>query len=141
MARLEKLFTGATGRDAGKKFLITEMAPRRGHEWATRAILAMMSAGVEIPDSLSEGGMAGLAVMGLTALGRASPVVVMPLLDELLTCVQSVQPNGTRAWIDDDFEEISTIFMLQKEAFLLHTSPFTSGDLSTSDQTAAATGA
>ncbi len=139
MARYEKVFAEGLGRDAGKKFLITEMPPRRGHEWATRAILAMMSAGAEIPDDLQAGGMAALAVLGLTALGKAPPQIVLPLLNELLGCVQTVFPTATRDYIDDDFEEISTIFQLQKAAFLLHTEPFTSGGPSTSVQATAGT--
>lgn len=136
MARNQITFNGVGGRDAGKQFQITEMSARAGHTWATRAILAMMSAGVEIPEDLADKGMAGLAVVGLKALGKVPPHVAIPLMDELLDCVTIVMPAATRKWINDDFEEIATIFQLQKAVFSMHVEPFISGGPSTSVQTA-----
>ena len=38
------------GRDLGKTFVITEMPASRAEAWATRALLALMAGGVELPD-------------------------------------------------------------------------------------------
>jgi len=135
MARKEIIWTAAVGRDSGKKFQITEMSARAGHAWATRLLLALMSSGVEIDEDIAERGLAGLATVALTAVGKVQSAVALPLLDELLGCVMSVQEKGVRKWIDDDFEEVATIFQLQKAVFDLHVEPFTSGGLLTSAST------
>lgn len=127
MARKEITFIATTDRDKGKKFLITEMSARAGHAWATRALLALMSSGVDIDDDIASRGLAGLATLAMSALGKVPAAAAGPLLDELLDCVQSVQEKATRKWIDDDFEEIATIFQLQKAVLAMHIEPFISG--------------
>lgn len=129
MARKEIDWNGGTGRDSGKVFRITEMSARAGHSWATRMLLALMGAGVEIDEDIMSRGLAGLATIAIAALGKTPPTVAMPLMDELMACVQSVQPAAVRRLMDDDIEEIATIFMLQKAVFQLHIEPFTSGGL------------
>lgn len=135
MARKEIIWTATAGRDSGKKFLITEMSARAGHAWAARLLLALMGSGVEIDDDIAARGLAGLATVAISAVGKVAPAVAIPLMDELLDCVQSVQEKATRKWIDDDFEEVATIFQLQKAVFDLHVEPFTSGGLLTSAST------
>jgi hypothetical protein len=116
------------GRDAGKVFVITEMPARKGHQWATRALFAVMNAGVEIPDNIASAGFAGIAAIGLKALGKVPAYAAEPLLDELLACVEIMpdpgRPEVTRGLIDDDMEEVKTIFMLQKEVLNLHVTFF-----------------
>lgn len=135
MARKELIWTASIGRDNGKKFLITEMPARAGHAWATRLLLGLLGSGVEIDDDIASRGLAGLATVAISAIGKVAPAVAMPLMDELLNCIQSVQEKATRKWIDDDFEEVATIFQLQKAVFNLHIEPFTSGGLLTSEST------
>ncbi len=119
------------GRDKGKTFVITEMAARPGHRWACRALFALMNAGVTVPDGIENAGMAGLASVGLQALGKIPFDVAEPLTDELLTCVEFVgdpsKPNIRRPLFEGDFEEIATIFKIQKEVLSLHIEPFISG--------------
>lgn len=127
----------AAGRDNGKAFVITEMPARAAHSWATRALFAVMNAGIEIPDDLTTAGMAGIAAVGLAALGRINAAVAELLLNELLSCV-AIMPNPgnpaiTRALIDDDIEEVATIFRLQKEALMLHVDFFTAASPPTSE--------
>jgi hypothetical protein len=135
MARKEIIWTASVGRDKGKRFQLTEMSARAGHAWATRLLLALMGSGVEIDEDVAARGLAGLATIALTAVGKVQSAVALPLMDELLDCVQSVQEKATRKWIDDDFEEVATIFQLQKAVFDLHVEPFTSGGLLTSAST------
>jgi len=135
MARKEIIWTAPFGRDKGKKFQITEMPARVGHAWATRLLLALMGSGAEIDEETVSRGLAGLATVALSAIGKLPPDIAIPLMDELLSCAQSVQELGVRKWIDDDFEEVATIFQLQKAVFELHVEPFISGGLSTSAST------
>lgn len=112
-------------RDKNKVFVLTEMAPRDGHKWATRALFAVMNGGVDIDDDVLNGGFAGLAQVGIKALGNVRPEVGGPLLDELLTCVQVMpdpsKPGLLRADWESDVEEAATIFKLQFEVLRLHT--------------------
>lgn len=134
MARHVKTYTvEKSNRDKGKSFVITEMPPRAGHAWATKALFAMLNSGVEIPDELAQQGWAGLAVVGLGGLSRIPYAVAGPMLDELFDCVQIKLDRSTRALVDEDVEEIPTLFELQKEVLTLHISPFTSGDNRTSE--------
>lgn len=126
----------ADGRDKGKKFIITEMAPRVGHRWACRALLAMGAAGADIAGLSASSGMAGVASLGFQAfIGGINPDTAQELLDELLTCVTVNHGSMERALIEDDIDEIMTIFSLQKEVFMLHVVPFTSAAPSTSVST------
>ena len=135
-------YTASAGRDAGKIFLITEMAARPAHKWATRALFAVMNAGLEVPDEYKDAGFAGLAAvvssgdtqllaMFIRTLGKLDVAVAMPLLDELLDCVEIIpdpsNPNVKRKMWDEDIEEVSTIFALQKEVLVLHMGFFTGG--------------
>lgn len=115
---------GEGNRDAGKKFVITEMAAVPGERWATRALLAMGRAGIEMPDDVAATGMAGFVVMGLRGLLSVPFEEAEPLLAEMMGCVQYMpnptKPNVLRATIDDDFEEITTILKLRSEVIDLH---------------------
>lgn len=124
MARKQITYTAQDGRDKGKKFIITEMGARPAHKWATRALFALIGGGVEIPDSVSDMGMAGLAEVGMQSLNGISAEKAEPLLDELLTCVTVMpdqnRPEVVRALFDEDVEEPVTYFKLQKEVLMLH---------------------
>lgn len=137
MARKEKLATvTAEGRDKGKNFLISEMSPRDGERWATRALLAFGRAGHgEMPEGYQEdlerSGMAGIAAIGIRALTSIRFEDAEPLLDEMMQCVAFV-PDVTkidqmtrrpivRGLIEGDIEEIATMLFLRSEVLELHT--------------------
>jgi hypothetical protein len=128
-------FVATTGRDKGKIFEITEMSARKAHKWATRAIFAIMNAGLDIPSAYVDAGFAGLAAvikagemelatMLVETLGRIQYEQAGPLLDELMDCVRIIPDaknmNVIRDLIEDDIEEVTTIFILQKEVLALH---------------------
>jgi hypothetical protein len=142
MARKElKLTIADAGRDQGKVFVITEMPARRGHQWATRALFGVANAGAEIPDNVLSAGFAGIAAIGIKALGKLPVSVAEPLLDELLDCVQVMpdpdRANVVRALIDDDTEEVLTLFKLQREVLALHVNFSIPAASRTSDQATA----
>lgn len=113
------------GRDLGKTFLITEMSATEAEDWALQAFFALMNAGIEIPDEVSEMGFAGIAAIGLKALGRVPYYMADPLLKKMMDCIKIIpdpkQPNVVRALIDSDIEEPVTRLKLKKAVFGLHT--------------------
>ncbi len=140
MARKELKFKVTDeGRDKDKVFLITEMAARPGHQWASRMLFAIMNAGIDIPENVVDAGFAGIAAIGIKAIGNVPYERAEPLLAELFTCVSIIpdpsKPNVMRSLIDDDTEEISTLFRLQKEVLALHVQPFMTGVKSTTGLT------
>lgn len=133
MARRTKVVTiDAEGRDRGKSFLITEMAPRKAEKWAARVLFAIAKGGGDDREAeeVAASGMAGLAAVGLRSLTRVDFPDAEPLLDEMLECVAFV-PDKTRldqttgqpyfrAMIEDDVEEVSTLLALRSEVIEIH---------------------
>ena len=112
------------GRDKGKVFVITEMSASQAESWASRAILALMAGGVELPEGFDRFGMAGIAELGIKALARLKWEDAQPLLDEMWACVQILpnpaKPNIIRALIEEDIEEVATRVKLRMEIWSLH---------------------
>lgn len=121
------------GRDLNKTFLLREMPASEGEEWAMRALLALARSGVEVPDDFMSSGLAGMAIVGLKALGGLDYDVAKPLFQKMMDCVQIIpdttRPAVTRPLIEDDIEEISTRLWLRKEVFGLHVDFFTDAGL------------
>jgi hypothetical protein len=130
MARKVVDWAAGSGRDAGKVFRITEMPAFRAEKWAIKALQALMSTGVELPDDINDAPAANLVRTGLKALAAAPFDVVEPLLDEMLTCIKLI-PDPARANVeravmwDIDVEEAQTIIMLRKEVLDIHLGFFT----------------
>ena len=112
-------------RDKGKTFHIVEMPAWQVERWAMRCVLALGRAGVDMPDDVAAGGIAGLASAGLRALLKLNYDDAAPLLDEMLACVSikcdPARPDITRNLFPDDIEEVSTFAQLRMEVFTLHT--------------------
>ena len=137
MARREKvILIEAEGRDKGKSYLIREMSAEAAEAWATRLLLALSRAGVEMPDNFLDMGMAGVAAMGIRAMGGLSWEVAKPLMDEMMACVHMHSfPGATqqiipRPLIPDDIEEISTRVKLREAVLEVHTGFSISGFIS-----------
>ena len=113
-----------TDRGEVKLFRITEMSARAAEDWALELFFKMANSGIDIPDNLTEMGFAGLAQVGLQSLGKIPYDQAKPLLEKMLKCVQILpNPNNkliVRDVIDEDFEDVSTIFKLRKEVVALH---------------------
>jgi len=114
-------------RDAGKTFVITEMPALKAEKWALRAFLALIRAGIEIPEQTQALGMAGIASLSFQALQGLSFDDVEPLLEEMMDCIKlRTSSSFERKLADGDIEEVSTLFNLRKEVFQLHVD-FSSG--------------
>lgn len=113
------------GRDHGKTFLLTEMSAAQAENWAMRVLFALMKSDVQLPENVTELGMAGLAQFGLRAISGLEWQVAEPLLAEMFTCIKVIpDPTKThvsRDLVEDDIEEIQTRFKLRMEVFSLHT--------------------
>jgi hypothetical protein len=125
----------AEGRDRGKVLSITELPASQAEKWATRALLALSKAGVEIPDNIADAGLAGVAILGLKALGGMSFKDAEPLLDEMMACVKIKpsphdKPEIIRSLVESDIEEIATRVFLRSAVFELHTGFSFSGGVS-----------
>ncbi|KPA87287.1 hypothetical protein PF66_06197 [Pseudomonas asplenii] len=112
------------GRDFGKVFKITEMPSSQAEKWAARVILAMIKGGIELPEGFESAGFAGIAQMGLGALGKLPFETAELLMNEMMACVQ-VCPNPNdrgiaRDLIEDDIEEVATRIKLRLEIWKLH---------------------
>lgn len=131
MARKTKTLTIESGRDAGKTFLITEMPLLQADRWAQQALFALAKSGISGTDAIDTSeGMLGMARFTLQALGNIDPTIGNDLMNELLTCIQIIPSGGVAREIlldDGDIEEITTLFILRKEALLLHLDFLTAG--------------
>jgi hypothetical protein len=141
MARktLKVVISADKSRDKGKTFIITEMSATQGEKWALRAFLALMKAGIQVPEDISKLGFAGLAVWGIQSVAGLEWEVAEPLLDEMWDCITIMpapdKPEVTRRLIEDDIEEIGTRMQLRKETIALHTDFFTAAAQSTPNST------
>lgn len=132
MARKTKTVTMDSSRDAGKTFLITEMPLLQADRWAQQALFALARSGIETQQFDEDEGMLGMAKVALNAISYIDPLVGNELMNELLTCVQIVPSGGVaRDLIFDndsgDIEDVKTLFMLRKEALLIHLDFLTAG--------------
>lgn len=112
------------GRDKGTKFIITEMPVFQADNWAMKALFALMNSGSDFTQLDPQQGMAGVASVTFEALGKITPDVGIPLINELLDCVQIVPQDGKPRPINLEFgdvQDFTTLFLLRKEVFLLHT--------------------
>jgi hypothetical protein len=137
------------GRDheKGWLFLITEWYADRAEKWAERMLFALTrdAGGIPIdPERLIGTGMNGIFALGMQTLlaGKMRSEEVIPLLDELLDCVQVIrdpkvraqgtgEPVATRISSPDDIEEVGTRLWLKSEVIKLHTGFSPAGALST----------
>ena len=124
MALKTKQITIENGRDKGRVFLITEMSAAHADNWAMRALIALANGGVDLGDLSPQQGMMGMVRVALDALGRLKADDAIPLLNELLDCVQIIPEGGKPRPLNMDFndvEDFTTLWRLRKEVFALHT--------------------
>lgn len=124
MALKTKQITIEHGRDKGRVFLITEMSAAHADNWAMRALIALANGGVDLGGLSPQQGMMGMVGVALDALGRLKADDAIPLLNELLDCVQIIPEGGQPRPLNMDFndvEDFTTLWRLRKEVFALHT--------------------
>jgi len=110
-------------RDAGKKYLLTEMPATQAEKWAMRTLMAMASSGIQVPKEAMQAGMKGVARMGIQAMGGMRWELAEPLMDEMFECVSIPLKAGSllsRPLVEEDIEEVSTRLKLRLELLELH---------------------
>lgn len=114
-----------TSRDCGKRYYIEEFPARRAEKWATKALLAMTNAGVDVPPEVVRMGAAAVLAVGMRALLTMGFMEAEPLLDEMMQCVQFVpdpaKPDLTLPLDDYNVEEVATLVKLREEVIDIHT--------------------
>lgn len=124
MRKTDIVTISGENRDSGKTFLLTEMPASQAERWATRAMLSMGRAGIEMPADLENTGMAGIATVGIRALVTMDFTDAEALLDEMMDCIQIVpdpaKPQVTRALVESDIEEVQTRLRLRGGVIALH---------------------
>ncbi len=134
MRNTKKVTVKREGRDLGKQFLLTEMPAMKGDAWATKLIMAMVDAGIELPADIYTTGMAGIAAIGFRSLLTIKFETALDLKAQMMECVRIVpdknNPDFDRGLIEDDIEEVATIPWLHSEVFELHTGFSVAGALS-----------
>ena len=126
MRRVSTVTIDAEGRDKGKVFKLTELPAMQAERWAMRAFLGMAKAGIDIPEDIASAGLAGIAMIGIKAVGSMQFGDAELLMEEMFTCVQIIpdpsRPIVVRALLPDDIEEVATLLLLRKEVFGVHVS-------------------
>lgn len=109
------------GRDAGTKFVITEMPIAKADKWAMRVLLALAGSGINVPNP--QDGMMAVASIAMGAFRNIPEEKFIPLADELLDCVEIVPKGGQPRKLNlefNDVKDLTTLFLLRKEALMLH---------------------
>lgn len=132
------------GRDSGKKVRVTEMPLMKGDRWARRVLIMIAGGQIKASDinieALSNintfGVMVEIARLGWSLLQQLSAHEdrALELIDELLECASLITSSGeTRPILTDDLQEIASLFVIRKEAFMLHIDPLKQGLIQTSE--------
>lgn len=110
-------------RDAGKVFIVTEVSAVQAEEWGLRALMALGTGGITVPQEMADAGLMGVALISYQAFMGAREDAVMPLWREMLpACVtQSVSAGVTLPWSPILVEEPSTLLQLRQQILELHT--------------------
>ena len=100
------------------------MPVAKADSWAMRALMALANGGINLGSITPRPGMMGMMGATLAALGKINADDAIPLLNELLTCVQIIPEGGQPRPMNlefNDVEDFTTLWLLRKEVFALHT--------------------
>lgn len=120
MSRKKTTITIPDGRDQGKQFKLTEWGAIPTERWILRAVFGLGKAGVEIPPEILQLGAAATVYAIASQACKLPSRLGLKLADELMECVQRVEPAGDRALVDQDIEDVSTRLRLKSEVLKLH---------------------
>lgn len=126
MARkISRVTISAEGRDKGKTFVITELSADQGERWAIRLVQGLIQSGANISEDALHAGMAGIAAVGIGAIGGVSWATLEPLLNEMFDCIQyEHKPNlplqSIFPGVNSQIEEMATRVSLRLAWMELH---------------------
>lgn len=129
MARETRTIEITEGRDAGKKFLLTEKPAVEAEKVATFAIMAAVRGGAAVSPELGMSAFVTLQNMSFSSLALMLPQDADYVFGKLMECVMVENAGGgaidmdpPRKPLPTDFEEIDTIWKLRTGVMELHTS-------------------
>lgn len=100
--------------DHGKIFRITKWDVEKGEWWATRVLQSIVGKDIDMLEMLFGGASSELARRGLGALMQVEPERLKPLLEEMVSDIEVVLPDGkTRKRLKGDVEAIRTMLELR----------------------------
>lgn len=110
-------------RDAGKTFVITEAPAVQAEEWGLRAMMALGSGGIVVPQEMADAGLIGVVLVGYQAFMGAKASELLPLWREMLpACVKHRPSPGIVMPFDPaQIEEPGTLLHLRQQILELHT--------------------
>jgi hypothetical protein len=124
MARQQVVVTiEREGRDQGKQFEITEMSAFQAEWWAARLLMALARGNVDVPEGFFNMGWQAIAVLGIKGIAGLQENEARPLLNEMMACVRRMRGTAAPqpyALIEDDIEDVSTLFQLREAWMNLH---------------------
>ena len=112
-------------------FVIRQMPALKAWHWCNKVILLLCNAGADIPlENGFSGAVEYIREHGLGVLGKLDYGKAQPLMEELLAqCYRVVDKMETQVTPDSCeayLEDVRTLYLLEKEAFILSL-PFFSG--------------
>jgi hypothetical protein len=117
------------GRDDGKIFTIRELPAYDLEWWYIRAVMALGTSGITVPQDIVDAGAVGLAFLGYQTFAGAKPEAIKPLRDEMMERVWFT-PEGAdpMPWHPSLVFDVGTLKTLREKWMELHTG-FTLADV------------
>lgn len=117
-------------RDAGKTFVVTEVDAVQAEEWGLRAMMALGTSGIVVPQDMMALGVLAIPLVGYQAFMGAREEAVLPLWREMLSACVTVRHSElvTEPFARHHVEEVSTLLALRQAIMELHTG-FTMAEL------------
>lgn len=117
-------------RDAGKTFIVTEVDAVQAEEWGLRAMMALGTSGIVVPEDMMALGILAIPLVGYQAFMGAKEEAVLPLWREMLPACVATRHSElvTEPFARHHVEEVSTLLELRKTILELHTG-FTMAEL------------
>lgn len=111
------------GRDDGKIFTIKELPAYDLEWWYVRAVMALGTSGIAVPQDIADAGAVGLAILGYQVFLGAKPEAIAPLRDEMMRCVwYTPSPEAQpMPWSPSLVFDVSTLRTLREKWMELHT--------------------
>lgn len=110
-------------RDAGKTFVVKEVDAIQAEEWGLRALMAVGTSGIQIPQELLALGILAIPLVGYQAFMGSKEEAVLPLWREMLPACVSIRHSEqvVQPFDRTQVEEVSTLLELRKVILELHT--------------------
>lgn len=122
IVRIEKPAEGEN-RDAGKTFVVREVDAVQAEEWGLRALMALGTSGIVVPEEMLSLGILAIPLVGYQVFMGAKEEAILPLWREMLPACVSIRHSDTvtEAFARHHVEEVSTLLELRKAVLELHT--------------------